>query len=309
MEPLCPLRSILYSKQPTMKKAIITGILLSLLTTVNAQQSIPLYQGKAPGSENWTYSEKEMDSDLFKTHLVYNVAAPAIEIYAAPKAKANGTVIIIAPGGGFQSLSINKEGRDLAKVLQEKGITAVVLKYRLLETKTGDPAREMMENIKDRPAFDAKTAPIKVMAGNDIKTAIAYLRKNAGKLNINPAKLGVIGFSAGASVILESVLHSEEASTIPNFAASIYGGPSDAVLGYPVPGQKLPLFICAADDDQLKLAPKSVMLYTKWHDAQQPVELHIYEKGGHGFGMGKQESPVDNWSHVYLDWLKFHKFL
>ena len=246
-----------------MKKLIIASIFLFGLNTITAQKSIPLYKGKAPGSENWTYSEKEMDSDLFKTHLVYNVAAPAIEIYEAPKAKANGTVIVIAPGGGFQSLSINKEGRDLAKILQEKGITAIVLKYRLLETKTGDPAREMMENIKDRPAFDAKTAPIKVMAGNDIKTTISYIRKNAAQLNVNPEKLGVIGFSAGASVILESVLHSEDASTIPNFAASIYGGPSDAVLGYQVPEQKLPLFICAADDDQLKLAPKSILLYTK----------------------------------------------
>ena len=292
-----------------MKKIIIASIFLFGLNSINAQKSIPLYQGKAPGSETWAYSEKEMDSDLFKTHLVYNVASPAIEIYEAPKAKANGTVIVIAPGGGFQSLSINKEGRDLAKILQEKGITAVVLKYRLLETKTGDPAREMMENIKDRPAFDAKTAPIKVMAGNDIKTAISYIRKNAAKLNVNPEKLGVVGFSAGASVILESVLHSDDTSTIPNFAASIYGGPSDAVLGYKIPEQKLPLFICAADDDQLKLAPKSILLYTKWHDAKQPVELHIYEKGGHGFGMGKQDSPVDNWSNVYLDWLKFHKFL
>lgn len=292
-----------------MKKIIIASIFLFGLNTINAQKSIPLYQGKAPGSENWTYSEKEMDSDLFKTHLVYNVAAPAIEIFEAPKAKANGTVIVIAPGGGFQSLSINKEGRDLAKILQEKGITAVVLKYRLLETKTGDPAREMMENIKDRKAFDAKTAPIKVMAGEDIKTAISYIRTHAKKLNINTEKLGVIGFSAGASVILESVLHSKDASTLPNFAASIYGGPSEEILNTEIPNTALPLFICAASDDQLKLAPKSVLLYSKWLQAGQPVELHIYEKGGHGFGMAKQNLPVDKWSDVYLNWLKFHKFL
>lgn len=292
-----------------MKKLIIASILLFGLNTINAQKSIPLYKGKAPGTENWTQKEAQQFNELFKTEVVFNVAQPSMLVFEADKAKANGTVIVVAPGGGFQSLSINREGIDVAKKLAENGITAVVLKYRLLETKSNDPAKEMMENIKDRQAFDAKTAPIKVMAGNDIKTAISYIRKNAAQLNVNPEKLGVIGFSAGASVILESVLHSDDASTIPNFAASIYGGPSDAVLGYKIPEQKLPLFICAADDDQLKLAPKSVLLYTKWHDAKQPVELHIYEKGGHGFGMGKQDSPVDNWSNVYLDWLKFHKFL
>ncbi|MCX8524913.1 alpha/beta hydrolase [Chryseobacterium formosus] len=292
-----------------MKKLIITSLFLAGLTTINAQKSIPLYKGKAPGTENWTQKEAQQFNELFKTEVVFNVAQPSMLLFEADKSKANGTVIVIAPGGGFQSLSINREGIDVAKKLAENGITAVVLKYRLLETKSNDPAKEMMENIKDRKAFDAKTAPIKVMAGNDIKTAISYIRKNAEKLNVNPEKLGVIGFSAGASVILESVLHSDDASTIPNFAASIYGGPSDSVLGYKIPEQKLPLFICAADDDQLKLAPKSILLYTKWHDAKQPVELHIYEKGGHGFGMGKQNLPADKWSDVYLDWLKFHKFL
>ncbi len=160
-------------------RKICIAALIAASFMVKAQQSIQLYKGKAPGSESWTYSEKEMDSDLFKTYLMYNVASPAIEIFQPQKEKANGTVIIIAPGGGFQSLSINKEGRDLAQKLQEKGVTAVVLKYRLLETKTGDPAREMMAGIKDRKAFDARTAPIKVMAGNDMKTAISYVRSHA----------------------------------------------------------------------------------------------------------------------------------
>jgi acetyl esterase/lipase len=147
------------------------------------------------------------------------------------------------------------------------------------------------------------------MAGNDIRTAISYIRNHAGALKINPEKLGVIGFSAGASVILESIFHSKDASTIPNFAASVYGGPSREILDTAIPKSPLPLFICAASDDQLKLAPKSVLLYSKWQEAGQPAELHLYEKGGHGFGMGKQNLPVDQWSEVYLNWLRFHKFL
>ncbi|QBJ85262.1 alpha/beta hydrolase [Chryseobacterium gleum] len=292
-----------------MKRIFIAALLISGINHAYAQKSIPLYQGKAPGTENWTQKEAQQFSELFKTEVVFNVSQPSILVFEADKTKANGTVVVIAPGGGFQSLSINREGVDLAKKLAENGITAIVLKYRLLETKSNDPAKEMMENIKDRNAFDAKTAPVKVMAGEDIRTAISYIRTHAKELKINPEKLGVIGFSAGASVILESVLHSKDASTLPNFAASIYGGPSQEILNTEVPKAVLPMFICAASDDQLKLAPKSVVLYNKWLEAGQPAELHIYEKGGHGFGMGKQNLPVDKWSDVYLDWLRFHNFL
>ncbi len=292
-----------------MKKFLITGLFFAGLMAVHAQKTIPLYPGKAPGTENWTQKEAQQFSQLFKTEVVYNVTQPSMLLFEADKAKANGTVIVIAPGGGFQSLSINREGIDMAKKLAENGITAVVLKYRLLETKSNDPAKEMMDNLKNRVDFDTRTAPIKAMAGDDIRTAISYIRNHAGELKINPEKLGVIGFSAGASVILETVFHSKDASTIPNFAASIYGGPSREILETAIPKSPLPLFICAASDDQLKLAPKSVQLYSKWQEAGQPAELHLYEKGGHGFGMGKQNLPVDQWSEVYLDWLRFHQFL
>lgn len=291
-----------------MKKILIASIFLLAINDIQAQKNILLYSGKAPGTENWKQKEAQTYSDLFKTEVVYNVAQPSIMVFEADKAKANGTAIVIAPGGGFQSLSINREGIDLAKKLAENGITAIVLKYRLLETKSNDPAREMMENIKDRKAFDMKTAPIKVMAGEDIKKAISYVRNHAKELNIQTDKLGVIGFSAGASVILESVLHSKDASTLPNFAASIYGGPNEDILTSTIPAT-IPLFICAASDDQLKLAPKSIQLYNKWLEAGQPVELHIYEKGGHGFGMGVQNLPVDNWIKQYTDWLQYHKYL
>lgn len=292
-----------------MKKFIITGLFFAGLMAVHAQKTIPLYPGKAPGTENWTQKEAQQFSQLFKTEVVYNVTQPSMLLFEADKTKANGTVIVIAPGGGFQSLSINREGIDMAKKLAENGITAVVLKYRLLETKSNDPAKEMMDNLKNRVDFDTRTAPIKAMAGDDIRTAISYIRNHAGELKINPEKLGVIGFSAGASVILETVFHSKDASTIPNFAASVYGGPSREILETAIPKSPLPLFICAASDDQLKLAPKSVQLYSKWQEAGQPAELHLYEKGGHGFGMGKQNLPVDQWSEVYLDWLRFHQFL
>lgn len=292
-----------------MKKLITTGLFLIGITTMQAQKSILLYNGKAPGTEKWKQKEAHTYSDLFKTEVVYNVTSPSMLVFEAPKDKATGTVVVIAPGGGFQSLSINREGIDLAKKLAEEGITAVVLKYRLLETKSNDPAREMMENIKNPAAFETKTAPIKMMAGEDVKTAITYLRSHAKELNIRTDHLGVIGFSAGANVVLESILHSTNPSTVPNFAAAIYGAPDENLLNAPIPGGSLPLFICAASDDQLKLAPKSILLYTKWLEAGQPAELHMYEKGGHGFGMGVQNLPVDHWIDVYIQWLKYHRYL
>ncbi|MBL3656383.1 alpha/beta hydrolase [Fulvivirga sediminis] len=289
------------------KTILILSLAMCFAQSQAQDQTISLYKGKAPGSENWKQKEAEMYSDLFKTQVVYNVTDPSLLMYK-PEGKANKTAIIIAPGGGFQSLSINREGIDLAKELAAKGVTAFVLKYRLLETKSNDPAREMMANLKNRDDFNKKTAPIKVMAGDDIKTAISYIRDHAKELGVDPQKLGVIGFSAGASVILESVFHSEK-ETLPNFAASIYGGPSNDILEADMPASEIPLFISAATDDQLGLAPRSIDLYNKWLPSGYPVELHVYANGGHGFGMGTQGLPVDTWYKRFEDWLIQFEFL
>lgn len=272
-------------------------------------QTISLYAGKAPGSESWTQKEAKMYSDLFKTEVVYNVTNPSLLVFRGNKTDANGTAIIIAPGGGFQSLSINREGIDLAKKLADKGVTAFVFKYRLVETKSNDPAKEMMENLKDREKFIEKTATVREMAGEDIRTAIAYIKENAEGFGIDPDRLGVIGFSAGASIIMESVLGSENKLHVPTFAAAIYGGVGNELLEAQIPKNETPLFICAASDDQLGLAPNSIGLYTKWLKSGYPVELHMYATGGHGFGMGTQNLPVDTWDDRFLEWLRQFGFL
>lgn len=297
----------MYSKM-IIRLISILHLILFMLNVKAQDQVIQLYDGKAPGSEKWTWKEAEMYSDLFKTELVYNVTNPSMLLFK-PKTPVSQTAIIIAPGGGFQSLSINREGVALAKELNKMGVTAFVLKYRLLESKTNDPAKEMMANLGDRDEFDRKTAPIKKLAGEDIRTAVAYLRDHADEYGIASDKIGVIGFSAGATVVLESVLNSSEDRTRPDFAASIYGGPSVELLQAALPTKALPLFICAASDDQLKLAPKSIQLYHKWLAADFPVEMHIYSRGGHGFGMGTQNLPVDTWYLRYNDWLQQYHFL
>lgn len=205
---------------------------------INAQETIKLYQGKAPGSENWTQTEAQMYSDLFKTEVVYNVTDPSLLVYQVPKGVKNtGTAIVIAPGGGFQSLSINREGKELAEMLSKKGIIAFVLKYRLNKTETNDPAREMMDKLKDRAAFEKNAAATIQLAAQDGKNALKYVRANASKYGIDIKKVGIIGFSAGSTVAMETVLDNTK-DQLPDFVANIYGGPRLELLSIPVPEKK-----------------------------------------------------------------------
>lgn len=291
-----------------MKKIIYSLFLISGMLA-NAQETVKLYQGKALGSENWTQKEAQMYSDLFKTEVVYNVTDPSLLVYKPAKGVKNtGTAIVIAPGGGFQSLSINREGIELAEALSKKGITAFVLKYRLNKTETNDPAREMMEKLKDRAAFEKNSLATIKLAAQDGKNALKYVRDNASKYGIDVKKVGIIGFSAGSTVAMETVLDNT-ADQLPDFVANIYGGPRADLLSNPVPAKKLPMFVCAASDDQLKLAPRSIQLYNKWLEAGQSIELHMYAKGGHGFGTGKQNLPVDSWLNRFEEWLAFQGLL
>jgi len=250
-----------------------------------------------------------MYSDLFKTEVVYNVTDPSLLVYQVPKGVKNtGTAIVIAPGGGFQSLSINREGKELAEILSKKGITAFVLKYRLNKTETNDPAREMMEKLKDRAAFEKNSLATIKLAAQDGKNALKYVRDNASKYGIDTKKVGIIGFSAGSTVAMETVLENT-ADQLPDFVANIYGGPRPELLTVATPEKKIPMFLCAASDDQLKLAPRSIQMYNKWLEAGQSVELHMYSKGGHGFGTGKQNLPVDSWETRFEEWLTLQGFL
>ena len=107
---------------------------------------------------------------------------------------------------------------------------------------------------------------------------------------------------------METVLDNTE-NQLPDFVANIYGGPREDLLKVATPTKKIPMFVCAASDDQLKLAPRSIQLYNKWLEAGQSAELHMYAKGGHGFGTGKQNLPVDSWLNRFEEWLVFQGFL
>jgi acetyl esterase/lipase/lysophospholipase L1-like esterase len=282
-------------------------VLLLISSTVNAQQVIQLYSGKAPGSENWTWSGKEEPKNLFNTKVVYNVVQPTLTAYLPPASSANGTAVIIAPGGAFHILSIESEGIDVAKWLNTKGVAAFVLKYRLVHSATDDPVAELMKKMGDFKKLDEENDSVVTMAIADGLKAIGYVRTNAAAYNINPKRIGFMGFSAGGTVAMGTVFNSAAANR-PDFAAPVYAY-MNALKNQTIPTDAPPLFICAATDDQLGLASQSSNLYNAWIAAKKEAELHMYVKGGHGFGMRKQDIPTDTWIERFGDWLDVHGLL
>ena len=288
-------------KQSDTKLLFLLWSFLMIMSASIAQQSIPLYKGKAPGSESWNWSEKENFSKLFNTQVVFNVVDPSIMVYQAPTAIANGTAVIIAPGGGFQALSINSEGVDVAKWLNARGVTAFVLKYRLAKSNTDDPAKEMMEKVGNPSKMEAENAVVMKLAMKDGQTAVQYVRTHSKDFGIDPKKIGLMGFSAGGTVAMSVVYNSDE-SSLPDFVAPIYAY-APMSIGTSVPTKNMPAFIAVASDDQMQLVPHSLDIYSRWQALKQPAELHVYEKGGHGFGMKKLQMPTDKWIDDFGDWL------
>jgi len=281
-------------------------ILLFCITT-NAQKVIQLYNGAAPGSEKWTWQEGDNTNNMFKTRVVYNVVKPTLTVYQPDSVAANGTAIIIAPGGAFHTLSIESEGSDVAKWLNKKGVTAFVLRYRLVHSITDDPVKELMPKMADFKKLDEENDTVVTMAIADGLKAIEYVRTHAAEYNINPQRIGFMGFSAGGTLTMGTVFNSAAANR-PNFAAPVYPY-MNALKNQTVPTDAPPLFICAASDDQLGLATHSTNLYNKWIEAKKIAELHMYEKGGHGFGMRKNNIPADTWIERFGDWLQLHGLL
>lgn len=288
-----------------MKTLLSILLTVSFLFNTNAQKVISLYEGKAIGSENWTWEEAISEKNIFNSKVVYNVSSPTITAYFPEKP--NGTSVIIAPGGAFHTLSIDNEGTDVAKWLNSKGITAFVLKYRVARSFTDDPVKELISKMGNFKTLDEENAPVVPLATQDGLTAVKYVRDHAKELNLDPKKIGFMGFSAGGTLTM-SVVYSADDSNRPNFVAPVYAY-ENAIIGTNMPKEKTPIFIAVASDDQLGFMPHSINIYRKWFDAKQPAELHIYEKGGHGFGMRKTGISTDNWIDNFGNWLKMQGYL
>ena len=294
----------LLSKVCVVKLAIIIMALSLPMTMLAGERVVPLYDGPAPGSETWTQEEKENNHNLWQTRVVYNVAKPTLTVMLPEPSVANGTAVVICPGGGFYALSIDSEGLDVARWLTAKGIACFVLKYRLVRCKTGDPTSEIM---LAGSKLDEIVAPVVKLAMADGQAALGYVRRHAKDYGVNPDRIGIMGFSAGGTVTASTAFNYTP-ETRPSFVAPIYLQYEWTIKGA-VPKDAPPMFILAATDDPLGLAPHSVALYADWTKARKSAELHMLAKGGHGFGMRKQNLPSDRWIERFGEWLQAQGFL
>lgn len=290
-----------------MKKLFCILLFLPCITWAQKKE-VRLYSGAASGSENWTWEEKSNSNNTIHLKTVYNVVNPSLTVFSPADSNANGTAIIICPGGGFHFLAIDNEGNDVAKWLAKKGFTAFVLKYRVAHIKTDDPFGDMMSGIRgERKAeWDAEnkaTIPLSVADG---KAAIAYVRSHAAEYKVKPDRIGITGFSAGGTVTASAAFNYTKENR-PDFTAPVYAFMPDSLQSNVLPDAP-PMFIVCASDDQLALTTHSISLYNKWYAAKKSVEMHLYAKGGHGFGMNVQNIPTDTWIERFYDWLKFQGF-
>lgn len=275
-------------------------------TAALAQDVIPLYPGVAPGSVEESYPEKQYFSKSWKTEVVSNVTKPTLTVYKPAAGTANGTAIVICPGGGFMALSITSEGTDVANWLASRGVTAIILKYRLAHT--GDDATEEFSQLfADKPKLHDTIDKVVPLSIADGLAAVIYVRKHASDWSVSPDRVGIIGFSAGGTVAAGVGLHYSPEGR-PTFLAPIYAAAS-MFKDAPVPADAPPMFLAAASDDNLGLAPDTIGLYDQWEGAHKSTELHMYAKGGHGFGMRKQGLPSDEWIDRFGDWLQWQGWL
>jgi len=286
-------------------KKLFAGLVLFISFYSSAQTVINLYSGAAPGSENWNWEETQIKVDIGT--IVMDVSHPSLTAYLP--ANPNGTAVVIAPGGAFHALAFDLEGTEVAKRLNVKGITAFVLKYRLVHNDPAHPENSIgnLMATKNFKKLDSLNAPVVPLAMQDGLTAVKYVRQHAADYKIDPDKIGFMGFSAGGTVTM-SVAYNATDENRPNFVAPIYAY-EGAIIGSTVPSARTPIFIAAASDDDLGLATHSVHIYLKWLEASQPAELHMYESGKHGFGTKKQGLPVDSWMDRFTDWLTTHNLI
>lgn len=284
-----------------------------------AQTIIPLYKEVPNSKPDSNYKEKA-DTGKDGVIRISKVSIPEIAIFKAPNPRKKSAAVVICPGGGYSILAYNLEGTEVAKILNSWGITAIVLKYRL-------PDVAIMKDKSIGPLQDAQRA-------------LQYVRAHADELNINPEKVGIMGFSAGGHLASTASTHFEK-SYIEN-PKNISLRPDFSILGYPVismtdslahmgsrenllgknPSKELikefsnelqvtkntpPTFLVLADDDNGVNPENSIKYYEALLKSHVPVEMHIFQNGGHGFGTHLLDGK-DNWMDLLKVWMEHNGF-
>jgi dienelactone hydrolase len=258
--------------------------------------AIPLNTGGVQGS-----TAKESWFRQYGTAFTRNVTQATLRPFLPDPAKATG--------GGFLMLSMENEGWRVAQALADRGIAAFVLKYRLRPTPEAMPEFDKAVTAmfagaarSDPNARPANARPPLEDQVADARAAFALIRSRAAEWRVDPNRVGMIGFSAGAGTTMATALTAPD--TKPAFIGPIYGS-FGAVT---VPAEAPPMFAVLASDDPL-FAGKGFGLIESWQKAKRPVEFHLYEKGGHGFGLGKKGTTSTGWFDSFIKWLELGEFL
>jgi acetyl esterase/lipase len=267
-------------------------------------KQIPIWSKSIPDSELITGKETYNDG------MVTNVSNPTITIYS-PKEKNTGVAIIVFPGGGYNKLAIELEGSEICEWLASIGITGIVLKYRV-------PASGPHYD-KD---CDCEKDPVKPLALQDAQRTMGLVRFHAKEWNIDPNKIGVMGFSAGGHLVADVSTNYrkrayalmdkiDEVSCKPNFGIAMYPGHMTfhTTKSYelnntiPIDSSTPPMFILQAGNDPIDTIQNSLVYYIALKKAGVPAEYHIYAEGGHAFGLNKSAQKIPNWEKLPIaDW-------
>lgn len=285
--------------RPKLRKTLAAMLLLpAALLAAEPPKEIPLWPNGAPGSEGRTDKEIVQRSASGEQS-VSSIHHPSLMPYLPPKGNAISPAVIVIPGGGHRVLAIDHEGYNVAQWLSERGIAAFVLKYRL--------ARETNSAYK-----------VDVHALADTQRAIRLVRSRAQEWNIDPARIGAIGFSAGGELVaLASTRFDsgnagaadpiERQNSKPDFQGLIYPGRSGDIQ--PTKDSP-PAFLACAYNDRLDISQGLAEVYLRFKQAGVPAELHIYSTGGHGFGLrSSNQKPVGSWMTRFEEWLGDSGFL
>lgn len=282
-----------------MKPHLLLALLLLTVTGRAADPLVlPLWPGVPPGSEGRDGAEKVRITEAGE-HVVSGIHRPTLTVYLPDPAKATGAAVIVCPGGGHRELWMDHEGYAVAAWLADHGVAAIILKYRL--------AREPGSTYRvDREALA------------DAQRAIRFVRVHAEEWNIDPSRVGIMGFSAGGELAgLAARLPGnrnpdaadpvERPSDRPAFQALIYPGNAKAIE--PAPGHP-PAFLLCGYDDRPDISEGIAELYLRFKRAGIPAELHIYTGSGHGFGLrATNTGPVAAWPQRLLEWMGERGFL